>query len=152
MPSLTLIFTSAPLICPRSPFIRSLLTVWRRLRLSLLQLPPSCQEEIDRQPLVWNGQVRDASSLQLGERSHIAWVGWSRGPARTLRVWRDSYRHLETAALATAAGGVRGAQARCTEIDGAIPICKLLPPEFQSLMPRDARWLGQFTPLGFPRL
>ena len=60
----------------------------RRLRLSLLQTPPSSKEKIDRQPLVWNGQVMDSTRQQLGERSHIAWE-WARGPACSLRVWRD---------------------------------------------------------------
>ena len=48
IPSLGWIFTSAPLTRPRSPFVRSLLTIWRRLHLSLLQSPPSYQEEINR--------------------------------------------------------------------------------------------------------
>ena len=100
MPSLRWIFTSAPLTCPCSLFICSLLTVWRRLHLSLIQSPPSSRKEIDRQPLIWNGQVRDASRLQLGERSHISWDGWMRAPARSFEfggilidTWRQ--QHLQ---------------------------------------------------------
>ena len=57
---------------------------------------------------------------------------------------------METAALAAAARGVRGAQVRRAEIDGAIPARSLVPPEVSILMPADARWLGQFTPHGIP--
>ena len=41
---------------------------------------------------------------------------------------------------------------RCTRIDAAIPAKWLEPPKAQELMPRDARWLGQFTPQGIPRV
>ena len=76
----------------RSHFLRSLLSVWRKLPYSLSQVPPSCQEEMDKQPLIWSSQVTYDTGLQLGERSHIPWASWARGLARSLRVWRDVYR------------------------------------------------------------
>lgn len=141
LPLIRWIFTSAPLTCPHSPFIRRLLAVWRRLWLSLLLTPPSSQEEVDWQPLIWNGQLMDGTVLQLRERSHIAWDGWACGPARSLRVWRDTYRHLEMATLVATARGVHGAQVRRTEIDEAIP-ARMVPPMAHELMLGDARWLG----------
>ena len=63
-------------------------------------------------------------------------------------MWRDTYKHLEIAALA--AVGVHVAQARRTKIDEAIPARWLEPPEAQKLTPGDARWLGLFTPRSIP--
>ena len=80
-PSIRWIFTLAPLTPPCSPFLRSLLSVWRKLRHALSQVPPSCQEEMDIQPLIWSSQVTDSIGLQLGERTHIPWASWARGSA-----------------------------------------------------------------------
>ena len=65
-------------------------------------------------------------------------------------MWRDTYRHVETAELAAIAGGVRGSHARHTEVDDTVPARWLEPPEAHELMLGDARWLGQFTPRGIP--
>lgn len=120
-PSIRWIFTSALLTQPCSPFLCSLLTVWRRLQHHLSQPPPSCQEEIDRQPLIWSSLVTNCTGHQLGEWSHIPWADWARGPARLLQVWRDIFRQMDTAELAVAVGTTRGIQARRAEIDAAIP-------------------------------
>ena len=76
---------------------------------------------MDRQPLIWSSQVTDDTDLQLGERTHIPWASWARGPARSLRVWRDVYRQMGLDELAAAMGTARGIQARRVEIDAAIP-------------------------------
>ena len=54
------------------------------------------------------------------------------------------------AALAIAAGGVRGAQVRHSEIDEATPAGWMMLPVVLERMPKDERWLGQFTPRGIP--
>ena len=63
----------------------------------------------------------DDTGLQLGERTHIPWGRWVRGPAHSLRVWRDIYRQMGPDELAAAVGMAWGTQARRTEIDAAIP-------------------------------
>ena len=73
-----------------------------------LKWPCDLKGEIWRQPLILNGHVMDSTEQQVGERSHIEWDGWAWGPAQSLRVSRDTFRHLGMATLVTAAGGVRG--------------------------------------------
>ena len=38
--------------------------------------------------------VRDHLGRQLGERTHIDWASWDRGPAISLLSW-SHYRHLD---------------------------------------------------------
>ena len=75
---------------------------------------------MDRQPLIWSSEVTDGTGLQLGERTHIPWASWVRGPACSLQVWRDVYRQMGPDELAAATGTARGIQAWRAEIDATI--------------------------------
>ena len=66
-PGVRYIFTTAPLsVSHLSPFMRSLLRTWFSLRQGLIRRTPTCEEEIDRQPLIWNSMVIDGEGRQLG--------------------------------------------------------------------------------------
>ncbi|MCO5574788.1 hypothetical protein L7F22_028580 [Adiantum nelumboides] len=54
-----------------SPFMYSIFRVWLTMRRGLIRQASSYQEEIERQPLVWNDYVRDEHGRQLGEKTHI---------------------------------------------------------------------------------
>ncbi|MCO5574171.1 hypothetical protein L7F22_027953 [Adiantum nelumboides] len=89
------------------------------MRRGLIRHAPSCQEEIDRQPLIWNDFVRDEHGRQLGERTHIGWARWASGPS-SFAVWAES-SYVDTEIMAMDLGIRRGILARMVELDAAIP-------------------------------
>lgn len=91
------------------------------------------------------GQYRSAARRELTHH-----LGWACGLARSIQAWRDTFRHLDTVALASAASGTRGAQVWQTEIDDAVPVRWIMPPMLIERLPGNDRWLGQFTPRGIP--
>ncbi|MCO5550975.1 hypothetical protein L7F22_006195 [Adiantum nelumboides] len=80
----------------------------------------ACQEEIERQSLVWNAYVRDEQRRQLGERTHIDWACWATSPASSFRVWVES-SYVDTEIMAKGSGIRRGIDVQMAEIDAAIP-------------------------------
>ncbi|MCO5554946.1 hypothetical protein L7F22_008485 [Adiantum nelumboides] len=88
------------------------------MRRGLIRHTPSCQEEIERQPLISNDYVRDEHGRQLGERAHIA--RWASGPAASFAVWVES-SYVDTEIMAMDLVIRRGIAARMVELDAAIP-------------------------------
>ena len=72
---------------PSSFFLRSILGVWTTMRRGIIHREPALTEEFERQPLIWNPRIWDAEGRQLGERTHIDWAAWDRGPAASLQTW-----------------------------------------------------------------
>ncbi|MCO5562156.1 hypothetical protein L7F22_015782 [Adiantum nelumboides] len=91
-PSIRYIFTTQSRLYTQhpSPFMYSIFRVWLTMRRGLIRDVPSCQEEIERQPLVWNDYVGDEHGRQLGEETHIDWARWASGPASSFAVWAES--------------------------------------------------------------
>ncbi|MCO5597044.1 hypothetical protein L7F22_051118 [Adiantum nelumboides] len=90
-PSVRYIFTTQSRLDTQhlSPFMYSIFRVWLSMRRGLIRHAPSCQEEIERQPLIWNDYVRDEHGRQLGERTHIDWARWALGPASSFAAADD---------------------------------------------------------------
>ena len=61
-----------------------LIAVWRSIASGLIRRSPQLLEEYERQPLIWNSLVLDIEGRRLGERTHIDWGFWDRGPAHLL--------------------------------------------------------------------
>ena len=70
-------------------FALSILRAWELLRPGLSQHPPSCDEERDRQPLIWSPLVRTEHGHMLGSRPHLAWGPLAPGPARSFGEWQS---------------------------------------------------------------
>ncbi|MCO5591071.1 hypothetical protein L7F22_045048 [Adiantum nelumboides] len=72
-PSIRYIFTTQSRLSTQhlSPFMYSIFRVWLTTCRGLIWHAPSCQEEIERQPLVWNDYVKDEHGRELRERTHI---------------------------------------------------------------------------------
>ncbi|MCO5556264.1 hypothetical protein L7F22_009810 [Adiantum nelumboides] len=121
-PSVRYIFNMQSRLCTQhlSPFMYSIFRVWLTMRKGLIRHVPSCREEIERQPLIWNDYVRDEHGRQLGERTHIDWARWASGPASSFAVWAES-SYADTEIMAMDFGIRRGISARMLELDAAIP-------------------------------
>ncbi|MCO5551035.1 hypothetical protein L7F22_004531 [Adiantum nelumboides] len=163
-PSIRYIFTMQSRLCTRhlSPFMYSIFRVWLTMRRGLIRHTPLCQEEIERQPLIWNDCVRDEHGRQLGERTDIDWARWAFGPASSFAVWaKSSYGHLvlllllqygqsllmwDTEIMAMDLGMRRGIVVRMGELDAAIP------DDWQQVltghrdMPLHVGWWASFDP------
>ena len=57
------------------------------MRQGMHRRPPASLLELKRQPLIWNPQVLDSEGRQLGQRTHIDWASWDRGPASSMLTW-----------------------------------------------------------------
>ena len=114
-PDVRYIFTTAPLsVSHLSPFIRSLLRTWISMRQGLIRRTPNCEEEIARQPLIWNSMVVDGEGRQLGQRTHIDWAAWDCDPAASMRSWAAT-RQVPADIVAETHSIGRGVHARITE-------------------------------------
>ncbi|MCO5590943.1 hypothetical protein L7F22_044919 [Adiantum nelumboides] len=121
-PSVRYIFTTQSRLCTQhlSPFMYSIFRVWLTMWRGLIRHVPSCREEIERQPLIWNDHARDEHGRQLGERTHIDWARWASRPAFSFAVWAES-SYVDTKIMAMDSGIRRGIPARMVEHDAAIP-------------------------------
>ncbi|MCO5586123.1 hypothetical protein L7F22_040063 [Adiantum nelumboides] len=121
-PSICYIFTTQSRLRTQhlSPYMYSIFRVWLTMRRGLIRQAPSCQEEIERQPLVWNDYVRDEHGRELGERTHIDWARWAAGPASSFAMWAES-SYVDTEIMAMDLGIRRGIATRMVKLDAAIP-------------------------------
>ncbi|MCO5560007.1 hypothetical protein L7F22_013612 [Adiantum nelumboides] len=110
-----------------SPFMRSLLQIWKSMRKGLIRRSPRCKEEIERQPLIWNSYVYSTMDShigvrqqQLGERIHLDWAIWDAGLAASYGAW-CRVRLLPVDTLAERYRIGRGVIPRVIEIESAIP-------------------------------
>ena len=114
------IFSDAPLHTSHlSPFMRSILQIWTSMRQSLRRRPPASLAKIERQPLIWNSFVLDAEGRQLGQRTHIDWASWDRGPVASMHGWSETWQ-LDTDFLADEFAIGRGIRTRLVKINAAI--------------------------------
>ena len=120
-------------------FARSLLKTWEQLRHALIQTSPSCVEEIQRQPLVWNPQVRSARGHMVGSRKHVSWGALAAGPARCVGEWLH-FRQLPEERQRLGLTGMRGAEHMVRDIEDALPVAWL-----QQRAPAPIAWMGAFT-------
>ncbi|MCO5559465.1 hypothetical protein L7F22_013065 [Adiantum nelumboides] len=109
----------------------------------------ACQEEIERQPLVWNAYVRDEQGRQLGARTHIDWARWAAGPASTFGVWAES-SYVDTDIMVMDSGIRRGIAARMIELDAAIPKDWHQVLTGRRNLPIHANWWASFDQTGRP--
>ena len=82
--------------------------------------PPASLPELECQPLIWNPQILDSEGRQLGQRTHIDWASWDRGPASSMLTW-SHMRRLPANFIGEEYSIGRGVAPRMSEIDTAIP-------------------------------
>ena len=98
---------------------------------------------------MWNEYVQDQEQRQLGVRTHIDWARWDRGPATSLRLWKESST-VDTELLALELGIRRGVVARIVEIDEAIPIAWHAVLRGELPLPPHEGWFATFAGDGKP--
>ena len=88
-----------------------LIAVWRSIASGLIRRTPQLLEEYERQPFIWNSLVLDIEGRRLGERTHIDWGFWDRGPSSSFGQWQES-RCIDIDILQQLFGLCRGIQTR----------------------------------------
>ena len=68
-------------------FINGIWKAWKMVREGLAVKQPECEEELRRQPLIWNTNFSVVEGNLLGSRSKLAWGKMATGPASSLEIW-----------------------------------------------------------------
>ena len=119
------------------------------MRQGMHRRAPASLPELERQPLIWNPYVLDSEGRQLGQRTHIDWASWDRGPASSMLTW-SHMRRLPADFIGEEYSIGRGVAPRMSEIDTAIPEAWDRTMRGLDVMPEHRGWLCMFGEEGTP--
>ena len=123
-------------------FINGIWKAWKMVREGLAVKQPECEEELRRQPLIWNTNLSMGEGNLLGSRSKLAWGKMSTGPASSLENWMKfiaSLIEIQEEVLK----GMRGGESMYREINMAVDITQF-GYNRTILTSNGCRWAGKF--------
>ena len=65
-------------------FINGLFAAWARVKIGLCKMMPATEDEVARQPIVWNSNITLPSGQMIGSQPKLAWGKFATGPGRTM--------------------------------------------------------------------